>query len=376
MKIGILTVPFNNNYGGYLQCYALMSVLRKIGHEPIIINRRQNIKVYGVGKLKAFIINRLLDKKERFYNIKSMEAYHAQKGKNMCSFVERYLQPKTQPLYKTSDYEIVKSLNLDAVIVGSDQVWRPRYVPDIEEYFFKYIPENIRRMAYAASFGCDNVEYTEQELNKCSKLLNVFSAVSTREKSGQKIVQDYFGYKKAQVTLDPTMLLDKKDYCHIIGNDNVTYGKNLFAYILDRNQEKETMIARLASKLSCQVFDIMNRDKYAPLDSVEKWLKAISTSEFVITDSFHGTVFSILFNRPFYVIGNEKRGNSRILDLLSLFGLEDKLVDGNFKCDSINLDIDWNRSNEMLDVHRKQSIDFLKSNLWSSSVTTKNLRAI
>lgn len=365
MKVGILTVPFNNNYGGYLQCYALMKTIRSLGHEPVVINRRQNIKAKGLGNFKAFIANKIHGKKERMYSIKSMEDYYAMKGKNMYPFVEKYIKPLTQPLYKISDYQKIEPLNLDSVIVGSDQVWRPQYVPDIEEYFLKYIPRKIRKIAYAASLGSDKLEYKEQELSNCSELLKSFYSVSTREKSGQNIIKEYFCYSNVHVVLDPTMLLDNEDYNSIIGKNRTSEGSALFAYILDRNPQKEKLISILASKYSSPVYDILKIGKNAPFSSVEAWLNGIKTARFVVTDSFHGTVFSILFNRQFVVIGNTKRGNGRILDLLSLFGLTDRLIDADFKENDININnnIDWNQVNQKLELLKKQSFIFLKTSL-------------
>lgn len=365
MKIGILTVPFNNNYGGYLQCYALMSTLRKLGHDPVVINRRQNLNLSWKNRVKAFIANKM-GNKCRMYDRKTMEAYYAMKGINMYSFVNQYLKPMTQPLYNNTDYVILDSFNFEAVVVGSDQVWRPKYVPDIEEYFLKYIPKNVRKLAYAASFGSDKIEYTKSELEICSTLLKSFYAVSTREKTGEIIVKDYLGRKDVQVVLDPTLLLAPKEYRKMMDDDNNFKDKHVFAYILDRTRWKDEIVSQMTTKHFCPVFDIMKIKKSSPFFSVEDWLKGLSTSEFVVTDSFHGTVFCILFNRPFYVIGNEKRGNSRIADLLSKFGLERRLLnEDSIESDKIewNENINWKNVNKNLEILRKESINFLKHNL-------------
>lgn len=366
MKIGILTVPFNNNYGGYLQCYALMSTLRKLGHEPVVINRRQNVELRLVKRIKAFVANRILGDKCRMYNKKSMEAYYALKGKDMYSFVDKNLAPMSSPLYRQKDYKSLESLDLDVVIVGSDQVWRPQYVPSIEEYFLEYVPQNVRKLAYAASFGSDRVEYSKQELDRCAMLLKSFYAISVREKSGMKIVKDYLGRNDVQTVLDPTMLLTTEDYCALMPEGCSHHKKHLFAYILDRTQWKEQFIQHVASNIDLRVLDIMKIGRAEPFKPIGEWLYGLKTSDFVVTDSFHGTVFCILFNRPFYVIGNQKRGNSRMMDLLSLFGLEDRLLnDGN--TDFLKIEpqdnIKWEKVNNKLDLLRADSIGFLKHSL-------------
>lgn len=363
MKVGILTIPFNNNYGGYLQCYALITVLRELGHEPVVINRRQRLPSFGLGKIKAYISNRFLGRKDRKYNIRSMEEYYNMKGKMMFPFVNSKITPLTPPIYNKVDYRLLNSMKLDTVIVGSDQVWRPKYVPDIEEYFLKYVPNGVRKISYAASLGSDMLEYNKKELDNCSTLLQSFFAVSTREHSGRNIISRYLGRNDVQVVLDPTMLLNKADYLGLIEQDKCEHKKQVFAYILDRTPEKNSLVNKIASSLSANVCDIMKIDKYAPYSSVEDWLFAVSSSSFVITDSFHGTVFSILFNRPFWVIGNEKRGNGRILDLLSTFDLEDRLIDMRFPLYFNDALIDWEAVNIKLEEQRKKSIAFLKSSL-------------
>lgn len=362
MKTGILTLPFNNNYGGYLQCYALMRTLRKIGHEPIIINRRQNIIDGNFDRLKAFINNTILGKKERIYNVHSMEAYYALKGHNMYDFVTQFLQPMTNPFYSSTGYEDVIKLNLDAVIVGSDQVWRPKYVPDIEEFFLKYIPNDIRKISYAASFGTDDLEYSKTELERCISLLDDFYSVSVREKSGNNLLRRYFRYESAQNVIDPTMLLDAKDY-KLLKDNSRKFNGNLFVYILDRNSDKLDIIRQIASKGKYKIFDIMNIDKYEPFYSISEWLESFSNADYVITDSFHGTVFSILFNNPFTVIANHERGNSRILDLLSTFGLENRMASKGNINESIYEPIDWNIISQNLDLLRTKSINFLAQSL-------------
>lgn len=358
MKIGILTVPYNNNYGGYLQSFALMSAIRKLGHDVILINRRPECDTSCFKHISGFIKHHILRDKTRLYNKKSMEKFYCLKGEKMIPFVNKHISPKTDSLYRINDYINLKKYKLDAVIVGSDQVWRPQYVPNIYEYFLECIPNNIRKIAYAASFGSDKLEYNTDVLNHCKDLLNFYRAVSVREKSGKDLLERYFGYKQAKVVLDPTMLLHKDDYLNIIGK--VPTSASVFAYILDRTEEKEEIILHLGELYNNSVFDIMKIPKYAPYYSIEEWLNGINRAKIVITDSYHGTVFSILFNKPFYVINNYKRGNSRITDLLSMFNLNDRLISSANDIPHNNETIDWTNVNNRLSQLQNKSFDFLK----------------
>lgn len=363
MIIGILTVPFNNNYGGYLQTFALTQILSRMGHQTILIDRKQELKMSLYEWLKSYLSNRIFGKKERFYNQKSMEHYHFLKGYKMQTFVDKNLSSKTLPIYSTNDFKILSNINFDAVIVGSDQVWRPKYVPNIYEYFLEYLPQNIWRISYAASFGTDSIEYDKQMLEHCKKLLLAFKSVSIREKSGLNLLNRYFSYAKGQIVLDPTLLLSQQDYIKLFDKQLVNEKKWTFAYILDRNKQKEDIIKKISKETSDSLFDIMNIDKYSPYYSIEDWLKGIFYATTVVTDSFHGTVFSILFNKPFYVIGNEKRGNSRIIDLLSTFKLNDRLIDSVKDIDNVINNINWTFVNKQLNQERKKSLQFLKEAL-------------
>lgn len=363
MKIGILTVPFNNNYGGYLQSFALMTVIRNLGHDVVLINRRPECNASYLKHIKGFIKYHIGGDKTRVYNKKTMEKYYRQKGEKMMPFVDKYISPKTDNLYNISDYFNLNKYKLDAVIVGSDQVWRPQYVPNIYEYFLEYIPCNVRKIAYAASFGTDKLEYKSETLNRCKDLIKSFKAVSVREKSGMDLLKKHFNYEKAEVILDPTMLLSKNDYLNAVDNESVSVPTGVFAYILDRNEEKERIATQLGELYNDSVFDIMKISQYAPYHSIEEWLNGINKAKIVITDSYHGTVFSILFNKPFYVISNYKRGNSRITDLLSMFSLNDRLISDVNDIRRIDETIDWDYVNNRLLQLQNKSFDFLKKAL-------------
>lgn len=368
MKIGILTVPFNNNYGGYLQAYALMAVLKRMGHQPYMIMRRHNLndcsKSIKIKILLKSIIKAIL---YRDYHIikHPFEAHYFIQGRKMQRFVRHHLIPQTDYYYSWNKLEEELKDTFDALVVGSDQVWRSKYVPDIENYYFSFAKHwSVRRIAYAASFGTTNPEYTEQEIEKCGCLISQFDAVSVRE-NGALEVFDRFGWnvKNPSIVLDPTLLLDKTAYDDVIGKQSQQGKRYLFSYVLDNNKEKESVIAEICKGGKLLHISIANiQDSHTALLSIEEWLGNIKNAELVITDSFHGMVFSIIFHVPFVVIANKSRGADRFESLLNRLELLERLA---YKpsevCGIVQKSINWKRVEMLLHEYQFESIDFLNN---------------
>lgn len=195
-------------------------------------------------------------------------------------------------------------------MVGSDQVWRIVYFPglwlgqQIENAYLDFTKNwTIKRIAYAASFGTNNWEYNEEQTKNCGQLLSMFDAVSTREADGMKLCKTKFDINAQQV-LDPTMLLDIEDYIALFKNANISKSKGtLLYYVLDTTEEINSLINNVAVEKHLVPFAVNNpfeHDEKKPLcqrikPSVEAWLRGFYDAEFVVTDSFHACVFSILF---------------------------------------------------------------------------------
>lgn len=366
MRIGILTVPFNNNYGGFLQAYALTQILERKGHEVTIINRRKK-KITSLRHKVKESIKYILGRSKKF---ELLEEYHTKKiSLYTDQFVRKYFT-FTSVMYSSEE---LKNCDFDFYIVGSDQVWRYNFVPSfIDDYFFGFIEDDSKpRISYAASFGTDNLEYNEEKRVLCARLLRKFKAISVREKSGVKLLTEYFNVlpKDVIVTIDPTMLLSIEDYAQLF-SPFLTHSRNyMFSYILDEDDDRRKAREFIRETKGCSIKEgkaqsgrTFEQKTIAP---VESWLAAIYESEFVFTDSFHGTVFSILFNKPFIVYGNIGRGKARFDSLLSMFGLEDRYIN-NFNQLSESMimkDIDWNKINSLLNIYRKKSMVFLDNSL-------------
>ena len=362
MKIGILTVPFNNNYGGFLQAYALKRVLVDMGHEVIFINRRRDRVLTLKDKIKAILSALHLYKNKE----KSISIY-------TDKFKKDYLHPFTKAYYTSQELMKCLSYKFDCVIVGSDQVWRYYYFKDcIDDFFCNFLEgTKIHHFSYAASMGTDVLEFPKYKIEQCSNLLKCFKAISVREESAVKLLKEDFGINDVQVVCDPTFLLHKQIYVDLFREK---YGKPqmeyIFTYILDDNEEVQQAIREFSHKKNLQVLNIKaqtgNISEIDMIEPVEKWLSAIYYADYIITDSFHGTVFSLIFNKQFVVYGNIERGLSRMQDLLNRVGLNDRLVTtGDFIVEKLTKEINWNPVNERINANVESSMNYLRNALES-----------
>jgi hypothetical protein len=377
MKIGILTQPLHNNYGGLLQNFALQKVLKGLGHEVLTINikgRESSFirKCASISKRVVLkIFGRSTGKIRKFPTVQEKKII----SEHTSQFVVRNINT-TKPINRKVNEGLLSEYAFEAYVVGSDQVWRPRYSPQQSTFFLDFLKNNsnVKKLSYAASFGVSDWEFNQKQTEEFSPLLKQFDAVSVREDSAVDLCKRYFDVDATHL-LDPTMLLDKEVYISLVEKQNI--GKspgNLFIYILDKNEEKSAIVDSVANKYKLEPFTVMakrgfsepgKRDiKDCVFPPVEEWIRGFMDAEFVITDSFHGTVFSILFNRPFIAIANKSRGTTRFTSLLKMFNLENRLI---FSPEELNLDkvkeIDWGNVNEILEQDKERAIFFLKRNL-------------
>ena len=376
MKIGIVTQPLQTNYGGLLQNYALQQVLKRLGHQPITLNINTSISKWKMHVLysKFFILK--LIKKDNNYQL----PFHLNEEKKAIirqhtnRFIEKYIE-HTEELQHPEEFRNYTIKNkLEALIVGSDQVWRPIYNHNILCSFFDFakgLP--IKRIAYAASFGVDEWEFNNYQTLICRNLIKDFNFVSVREKSGINLCKDYL-YQNAVHVLDPTMLLDKEDYIKLVEIEKEPISKGqLFTYILDESEEKKEIIDKIASYLNLSPFSSMpkypiNRETIknnlndCVYPTVTQWIRSFIDAEFVICDSFHGAVFSIIFNKSFLIIGNKERGMTRFNSLLDTFELRNRIISNSLDIHSIvNTPINWDKVNQIRSEMKIFSINHLKS---------------
>ena len=370
MQIALLSLPMTWNYGGILQQFALQEVLTDMGHSTHILCRRQtrkNILIKSMVKLKWLAIPAMaknLDLKK--YPLFAVEHFKSNHLRNM-----------TTPLYSNTDLiNYVEKNLIDAVVVGSDQVWNKWAVPDLFNYYLDFCENksDLIRIAYAPSFSKPEWDYTDSERVRCSELLQKFNAISTREHIGVAHCRDQLKVD-AKLLPDPTLLLTAEQYIEKIGLDKID-GKDLhnyiFSYILDPDLKKSSSIIEACQYFNAGVIsfpssfnDNANNKKNATHDqTVENWINMIRHSRFVITDSFHGMIFAIIFNKPFIAFPNIKRGFERF----STIGVELN-VSGNFIFDKDDLnkkfqiDLDWTTINKKIFLWASLGKSFLINTL-------------
>ena len=381
MKIGILTQSLVVNYGGLLQNYALQQVLLRAGHEVETIdwtpsNKSLRSRLY---RIKWTILPFLFPKKYQKLRYQPTDEERKVIQQHTNHFISSYIHYTKTIMFKDGFSRQAKEGKYDAYVVGSDQCWRPRYNAFLSAMFLDFAKEEKpKRIAYAASFGTEQWEVTQEMTSICAPLAQKFDFVSVREDSGVKLCKDHLGVDAVHV-LDPTLLLTKEDYILLIEAEKEPKAKGtLFNYILDPDAAKSAFINKVEKEKGLTTFqvlpkcqeetrtkeDVKNRIEDCVFPGVTTWLRAFMDAEMTIVDSFHGMVFSIIFNKPFWVIGNANRGMSRFTSLLKVFHLEDRLLDANHLKDvDINRPIDWASVNAILEQKRNECINLLLTEL-------------
>lgn len=364
IKIGILTFHNEDNYGAVLQTYALQKYLQSQGCVVEIINfrpRKSNFRLIDwVGRSPRKTI---LKWKNQIKKISGLDRCQ-ERSKVFAAFRDNYLAVGSS-VY--SSHKSLKKLppNVDVLIVGSDQVWSPKLVEykDYSIYWLNFASDKIKKIAYAASFGG---EYGECKcFSGIPKWASSFSAITARERNGVKFLHR-LNVTHATWAPDPTFLLDWKSAAKIdAGSEREKIGRFVLS---SKNQifahELETQLTQSEEyKAECG-FNI-NSENLSPLN----WIKCISSLKFVITDSFHGTVFCILTNTPFITIlwqGSGVSRNDRIISLLQEFGLECRAIssDAAQSCHAIKeSNINWDAINSKVNEVRKQGTTFLSESI-------------
>lgn len=306
MKIGILTLHYGFNYGGVLQCYALKRTLEQMGHKAIILDRIP--KCFG-----------------NLYTFKRKYC-HPFTHPEFADFRKHFMTPISTPLRSSNDLNRELTRGYDACIVGSDQVWRKGVFDVNGDYFLQHINvPGLKKIAYAASFGHDTWDYSDEETKSISDALNLFDYISVREADAVDLLQKHCNIKSEHV-LDPTLLANPEIYTPLRQQSDLTAKGKIVTYILDWSNEIFQYCSRVSKELSLELIhlnpppfstDSSTRKKYTVYD----WIQLLATSDKVITDSFHGSVFSAIYKKPVNILGNKSRGNSRFTSLLKTFNI-------------------------------------------------------
>lgn len=351
MKIGILTFHWGTNYGGVLQSFALQTFLKKQGFDVQIVN---------------FAPPSFRDSIFRCFRTKSPKVVYS----NLKNFIKEKNIEKFRKLNLnlTKRYYAIKELDnlaedFDVLITGSDQVWNPYGIQNHGLTYFLPFKGKCKKISYAPSFGC--VEYPKDVLNKVVPLIKDFDAISVREKSGLSILGDV-GITNVQLMPDPTLLLDKIDYLNLIKTAKKRKSNYAFFYTLQPNQKLMSEIYKNADN-KMKTISTLNTE--SSIMGIESWIGTIYHSDFVVTNSFHGVIFSLLLNKSFIVIpieGTLTGMNDRIYTLLEMFDLKERLVDvfdEKTMYEKIKNPIDWHRIEKVHHKIRQMASSFLLDNI-------------
>ncbi len=382
-KIGcvIAYTKGHNNYGTSLQGHAMLKKIQQLGYEVEVIQYTKRLSAWQ--KMK-FVVNALRagewkNIKHRLTSKQVLKKYPAYAAgiAERTKAVDAYKQKKLMPLFhEFIGYNALHkgSLNYDAVVVGSDQVWTPMSLPN-KFFNLLFVDDSVRKVAYASSFGVSEIPSFQRKAT--GAYLDRFYKIGVREQRGKEIVEE-LSHQKATVVADPTMMLSREEWEQEIADAHTTTEEPyIFCYFLGTNQEARKAAKELKEKTGYKIITIRHMDEYVPEDEQfgdeapytvdpNDFVKYISQAAYVCTDSFHCSVFSILFHRQFmtfyrFAEGSKTGRNSRINSLFDLFGLQERLYKGNIY--KITNPIDYNVVDEKLSDLRNESIKFLKESL-------------
>ena len=281
------------------------------------------------------------------------------KRKININFLKKFIKIKQINNYYTD----INENDFDFLIVNSDQVWSYTFYYILEIGFLSFAKTwNITKFIYGASIGHDHWTNSTKIINSVKNLINQFSGISVREIKGGEIMNKYYGIKPLLV-LDPTLLINKNDYLEIIKNFDKPIDKNqiyLCSYILDESEIKSLYIKNISNELNYKIINI----KVGVKNFIEEFIFSINICRIIITDSYHGVLFSIIFKKPFLSFINDKRGNDRFFFLNKTFILNNRFIyPTRFEKIDFNIlkKLDINKTN-FLNL-KKKSINFLKKKL-------------
>ena len=274
------------------------------------------------------------------------------------NFAKKYLMTSNNYLKLSLDNEF------NTYIVGSDQVFRFEYIiKKIWQYLLDFVNSDKKKIAFSASFGVDKEKFlrenSSETIEHMKYSLRSFDFVSVREKSGVEICKELFEVD-AEWIIDPVFIIDKSNYDELIKNSTKDFSNKIVSYVLDTNKEYKKAHKYFSKKYNLEVIELANSN-----ESIENWLAAIKNCEFLITDSFHGMCFAIIFNKPFICLANKQRGASRFESILEMLNIENQCIDNIneiYEKDCI-FKVDYEKVNQRILEERQKGLEFLKKAL-------------
>lgn len=377
-KIGIVTLYTGFNYGSALQTFASKKYYEKLGYESDVLGYSNSLvkgRDIRIEKLVMMFLRTFwrpnLFKKTFLTYQRSLNKEISQNSKKL--FLDFYKENlKVIKLNKSSMKKYGNKKEVRAVICGSDQIWSATAIYVDPFYYLRFFPK-YKRMAYAPSFGKSQVPDYNKKIIK--RYINDIPYLSTRELEGQKIIKDLTG-KNAEVLIDPTLLIDKIEWNEISGIERIEKEEYILFYFLDTPSEATLKnLKNLSKKLKLKIISIPNiselfRNEFENISNIDtgpiEFLNLVKNAKLVCTDSFHGMLFSINFNKEFYIFernyGVAQNQSGRIKSILTILGIEERFIKNEI-LEDIEFNIDWKKVNENLEVQREKSRNYILNSL-------------
>lgn len=383
--IGLVTCYFHHNYGSVLQAYATEMIFKNM-NIPYQTIACLPPKKYMQGNKFTYLIKKLLigdwgmaigKIKIKYYRKKYPETF----GKNFNlrktyfdDFIQTYFH--LSQISKTRKELNKLAQNYCAILVGSDQLWRTDSV-EHGYYTLEWVPDQIKKIAYSTSFGITKIPWFQIKKNR--NFMNRFDFIALREKSGCEIVYNLTG-KKVETVLDPTLLFTGEQWMHIQEKEAFIKEPYIFCYLLGNNKSHRELIQEFKKKTNLKIVALLHLDEYMQSDEdfadispynvgPGDFLNLIRNAQYIFTDSFHCSVFSILYKKEFYTFSrfsnNSKQNtNTRIDNLLSITGLQERRIYSNQNInDILNIKSNFSQTEKKLEILRQQSFDYIKTAL-------------
>lgn len=382
----IASCYYQENYGSKLQAYATQAFLDKIDVDNMTINysgmrkhmNSMKIRYYikNIAKTDAFAAQlKRYTFKLRIKGKKSLENNIMLRQKAMEKFVsEKFRLTETYPFEKLS--ELCTDVNAYAVLVGSDQLWLPSNIY-ADYYTLSFVPDGIKKISYATSFGVSKLE--KSFIPKAKSFLSSFDSISVREKTGADIVNDIIG-EYPEVVCDPTLLFNAEEWTQLLNTKRITDGDYIFCYFLGENPGHRKWAKELQKNTGKKIVALIHLENYIKGDvsyadeelfdiGPSEFVSLIENASYVCTDSFHGTVFSLLFHKKFFSFrrfseNHSASTNSRLDSLLDAICLSDRIISSDTEPEMVfNKSIDYNDVDEKIGELRTQSAKWLIESL-------------
>ena len=379
-KVGLAVCYDTKNFGSQLQVLATMKKIEDLGYKTEIIRYKKKLtpmfalqtipRLFNMSFINAKIHSK--DKNKKIEKYPEIAKNVSVRNNRFNGFVKKYFTNLSKPYAGWENLVKESAKNYDMFLCGSDQLWLPNNLGS-HFYTLEFAPDNKRKIAYATSFGVSQIP--ERQKKATAKYLNRFQYLSTRELAGQKIIQELTG-KKASVVCDPTLLFDAKGWAELLPERKIVEEPYVFCYFLGTNEEHRIAANEFKKRTGLKLVTCPFLDNFVEKDQqfgdiqifdmdAADFVNIIRHAEYILTDSFHGSVFSILHHKKFMTFNRFTAGvnsrNSRIDSLCTLLGQSERRFNGNVT--DVEKDIDYKGVEEKLLKLREASLEYLATAL-------------